>query len=44
LPLAEARETDCCAVERAHNGHHLVPALAITCSEEAMDALPSWCW
>jgi hypothetical protein len=40
---AEARETGRCAAARARRGRHSV-LLAITCSEEAADALPSWRW
>ena len=39
----EASETGRCAAERARRGRHSV-LLAITCSEEAADALPSWRW
>ena len=39
----EVRETGRCAAERARRGRHSV-LLAITCSEEAADALPSWRW
>ena len=39
----EARETGRCAAKRARRGR-LSVLLAITCSEEAADALRSWCW
>ena len=42
-PRPEARETGRCAAERARRGRRSV-LLAITCSEEAADALRSWCW
>ena len=37
------KETGRCTVEKARHGRHSV-LLAITCSEEAADALRSWCW
>jgi hypothetical protein len=42
-PRPEARETGRCAAARARRSCHAV-LLAITCSEEAADALPSWRW
>ena len=42
-PRPEARETGRCTAERARRGRRSV-LLAITCSEEAADALRSWCW